>query len=111
MLGYGFVDIRVERLAGGVNLLQARLDEGAFQLLLDHQHARFKRGELVALGALRGGQGHFKIVEDRQNFLDQREAGILRGLDLLAGGAFLEIVEVGGRAEQSVPVFICLDGA
>ena len=105
------MQVRVERLAGGVNFLEAGLGERGLELLLDHHDAGLECGELVAFRVLRGGERHLKIVEDGQQFLDQGKICVLRGLDLFAGGALLEIVKIGGGAEQAFPVLIGLGGA
>jgi len=40
------------------------------------------------------------VVKDRQDFLNQRGGGSLRGLDAFARGAFLEILQIGGGAQE-----------
>ena len=60
---------------------------------------------------LRGGLRHFKVIEDGQQFLNQRGGGGLGGFDALAGGAFFEIFKIGGGAQQAVPMFVGLGGA
>ena len=60
---------------------------------------------------LRGGLRHFKMIQDGQQFLQQRGVGELDGFDALARGAFLEIFKIGGGAEQTVPMFVGFGGA
>ena len=51
------------------------------------------------------------MVEHGQQFFNQGGAGVLRGFDPFAGGAFFEIFKIGGGAQQPVPVFVGLGGA
>ena len=55
---------------------------------------------------MRGGLRHFKMVEHGQQLFNQGGGGKLRDFDALARGALFEILEIGGRAQQPVPVFV-----
>ncbi len=57
----------------------------------------------VARGALRGGLRHLEVVEDGNQFQQQRGVRILGGLDAFARGAFFEIFQIARRCGGGVP--------
>ena len=104
---------RIERFAAGVNFFKTGLGENAFELLLNHGDAGLQGcgPALRGFRGLRGGLRHFKMVEHGQQFLQERGIGKLSGLDALARGAFFEILEISGGAQEAVPMLVRLGGA
>ena len=102
------MQVRVERFADRIHLLQTGFGEHGFELLADHADARLQRLAGVRPGGLRRRQRHFKAVQHRHQLLQQGFVGVFDRLLLFAGGALLEIVEVRGGAQQAVPVLIRL---
>ncbi len=109
-LGDGFVEVGVEGFAGGVDFFEAGVGDGGLELAVDHVDAGFKGVDGGGLGLIGGGEGHLEVVEDGEEFLEEGLGGGLGGVLAFAGGAFLEILEVGGLAEVAVPVFVGFGG-
>ncbi len=68
---------RVKKFSIGINFFKAGIGKNRFELLLNHGDAGLQRRERIALRALRSRQRHFKIVENGQKFLEQRDIGKL----------------------------------
>jgi len=91
---------------GGVNLLNAGFGQRGLQLLLDHRDAGLQRGKLVVPGICAAACAISKWSRTGSSFFNQGGGSELRGFHALARGAFFEILQIGGRAQQPVPVFI-----
>jgi hypothetical protein len=97
-----FMPVRVERLADDLLTLDAVLAEQLLQLFQRHLHPLMK---LRGVPRCAGGQSPFEIVNDRQQFNDERF--LLRhraGLAFLPA-APLEILKVGGQAQMQIFLF------
>jgi len=97
-----FLPMRVERFADDRLAFHAMLVEQLLQLLERHLHSLTELGRILR-GA--GGQGAFKVINDRQEIHDERF--LLRdgpNLGFLAA-APLEILEVGAEAQMQVLLF------
>ena len=98
LMGHGVVVGGVERLAFGVDALEAFLgkyfEEGARHLLY------------VFPAAV--GEGQVGRIEHRQQFFHQRGGRVFEDLALLALNALAVVVELSLEAEQSVEVLIAL---
>ena len=83
-----------------IHFFEAGFGKNVFQLLLDHGDAVLQccHTALRGLRVLRGRLRHFKVVEHRQQFVNQCGGGRLRGFVAFARGALLEIFKIGGGA-------------
>ena len=97
----GFVKVGVERVPGlGDNFNETEFAEGAGKLFLELEQTVVQRR---AFGTV--VEGAFKIVERRQEGTDDAFTGEPGNFLAFTGDAFPVIVEVGGGAQEFVPVF------
>ena len=110
-LGNGFVKVRVERFARGIDFFQTRFNEHILELLIDHIDAGLQRLDRIGLGSLRRRLRHVKIIQHGDKLLEQRFIGEFDCLLFFASRALLEIFEIGGGAQQPLPMFVGFGGA
>ena len=97
-----FLPVRVERPAGNLLTFDAVLSKQLLQLFQRHLHALMK---LRGVPRSASGQSPFEIVNDWQQFNDERF--LLRhraGFDFLPA-ALLEILKVGGQSQMQIFLF------
>jgi hypothetical protein len=97
-----FLPVRVEGLADDLLTFDAVLAEQLLQLLQGHLDALMK---LCGVPRCAGGQSPFKIVNDRQQFDDERSLLCYRSGFDFEPTAFLEILEVSGQAQMQILLF------
>lgn len=110
LMGDGFLPVGVEGFAGGVEFFEAGFEERGFELAVNHAHAGLERVAGAGLRVVRGGHGHVEVVEDGDEFVEEAAVGVADVFLPVAGGALLEVLEVGSLAEEAVPVFVGLGG-
>src|SRR2546423_3205431 len=87
-----FVQVRIEFLAGRVDWLKAALGEKIHELFKDHAHPG-KDGRLLALGP-RGVETELEVVDNSDQFFEERAVGVLDRFVLLPRRSFFVILEV-----------------
>jgi hypothetical protein len=104
-----FVKIGIEHLTGGVNLLNTDFGQGRSELVKDHGESFLERLDRRGGGrGVRGCQGHFETVHDREEALDQPVAGIADRILALSGGAASIVIKLGTCPEVQVPILVGL---
>jgi hypothetical protein len=100
----------IERLAGGVDLLDAGVGQHALHLRKDHLDASLEGIGRRALGGTGGLHGHLEVVHHGEEFGEDALLGVADGVVAVAGGAFAVVVHVRGEAEEAVPMLVGLGG-
>ena len=111
LLGNRLMHVRIEGLAASLHFLDARLGEHTPELRLNHCNPRLE-GLCAAFGVgLNGAQSHLKVVQHRNQFLDQTFVGKPCGVLPLTGGALFEIVKVRRGSQQPFPRLVAFGRA
>ncbi len=95
-----FVQVGIEFLPLGVDRLETVVGEEISQLLQDHVHPGVNRRFFAF--AFRGGKAELEVVDDRDQALEERAVGVFDRLLFLAGGALLEVIEIGLAAQGEI---------
>ena len=78
---------------------------------MDHGHARLEGLGRVRLVLAGGGERHVKIIEHGNEPFEEGFVGELDGFLAFALGAFLVVLQVGGGAQEALPVLLGLGRA
>jgi hypothetical protein len=97
-----FVPVRIERFADDLLTFDAVLAEQLLQLLQGHLHTLMK---LCGIPRCASGQSPFEIVNDWQQFNDERFFLCHRAGLAFLPAALLEILKVSGQAQMQIFLF------
>ena len=94
------MQVRIEFSPGRVDRLETAVREKIHELLEHHAHSGKDR-RLLAFGA-RGFQTELEVIDDGDQFLEQRAVGVFDRFLFFAGSALFVILEVGLASEREI---------
>ena len=100
LLHQSFVEVRVEFLAGRVDLFEACVRENLSELVVNHLHAFFESFEIFSL--VFAGESTFEIVLDFGELFEELAVGCFDEFELFFGVTAAEVFEFGHQAQVAV---------